>query len=133
MKWLLCLAAWAVGCAAGGATPSLSDATLRGDASVDAAAATVDSSVTHMPDGGPGREDDGAVRECSATEACDDGLDGDCDGAIDEGCFCVPGEESACFGGPVASRGVGICRDGAMVCADGLEFGVWSVCEGDVV
>jgi len=58
-------------------------------------------------------------------ETCGDGLDGNCDGRIDDGCFCVPGDTSACFRGPAESRGVGACHDGTMACMDALEFGTW--------
>jgi hypothetical protein len=37
-----------------------------------------------------------------------------------------------CYRGPVATRGVGLCAAGSMVCEDGLEFGTWGACSGDV-
>ncbi|MDQ3034756.1 MAG: MopE-related protein [Myxococcota bacterium] len=77
------------------------------------------------------REDGGPPDECEL-EACGDGLDGDCDGAVDEDCACIPGEEQSCFLGRLAQRGVGACTDGMQVCADGLEFGIWGPCEGGV-
>ncbi|MDH5493543.1 MAG: MopE-related protein, partial [Myxococcales bacterium] len=72
-------------------------------------------------DGGPG---------CVELEACGNGLDDDCDLEIDEGCGCLPGEESPCFGGPAETRGLGECADGVMVCTDALEFGAWGACIG---
>src|SRR5688500_6159026 len=126
MKSLMLLAAVAAlsisACSAGseGGVPSLPDADLG-----DGAPRGRDAGRLPSIDGGP-------IEGCGI-ETCDDGLDGDCDGVVDDGCFCVPGDTSACFAGPAASRGVGVCRDGSMVCADGLEFGVWSDCDGDVL
>jgi len=75
---------------------------------------------------------DGGTGPCG-DESCGNGLDDDCDGVVDNGCFCLPGDESACFGGEAESRGVGVCVDGVITCEDGLEFGTWSDCEGDVL
>jgi hypothetical protein len=75
-------------------------------------------------DGGP------PPREC-VDERCGDGLDNDCDGIADEDCFCVPGEVGSCFTGDPRRRGIGICRDGTMVCEGTGEFGLWGPCEGD--
>ncbi|HJL18286.1 MAG TPA: FG-GAP-like repeat-containing protein [Sandaracinaceae bacterium LLY-WYZ-13_1] len=66
-------------------------------------------------------------------DECGDGVDDDGDGRIDEGCFCGPGESRACFTGPLASRGVGVCADGAQACVvsgDSSEWGTWGACEG---
>ena len=65
-------------------------------------------------------------------ETCGDFLDDDCDGRVEEGCACAPGEVASCFRGRAAQRGVGICRAGEMVCVGGEEFGEWGPCEGDV-
>jgi hypothetical protein len=75
-------------------------------------------------DGGP------PPREC-VDERCGDGLDNDCDDEIDEDCFCAPGEVNGCFGGDPRRRGLGICRDGTMICEGTGEFGLWGECEGD--
>ena len=56
------------------------------------------------------------------TAYCQDNLDNDCDGAVDEGCVCTNGEVRPC-GYPL----VGICLPGQQVCSDGY----WStVCTG---
>ncbi len=53
-----------------------------------------------------------------------DGDDDDCDGHIDEGCPCEPGQVQRCFDGPPGRRGVGACTDGTQTCS---EFG-WGEC-----
>ncbi len=57
------------------------------------------------------------------TETCYDGLDNDCDGAIDEGCpQCDEGATKAC------GKSVGTCVEGTQRCEDGD----WTICEGEV-
>ena len=66
---------------------------------------------------------------CAATDACADGVDGDCDGIIDEGCNCVPGSTSRCLPGrpdPSTPR----CSWGQMTCSGASEFGAWGTCTG---
>lgn len=67
-------------------------------------------------------------------EACATPADEDCDGlANEEGatCVCVPGEVGACYTGPAATQGVGICQAGTHTCeADGLTYGA---CTGEVL
>ena len=87
-------------------------------------------------DAGTPPGDDGGTepeRECAAEEACGDGLDADCDGIVDEGCACAPGETAACFRGDPRHRALGACRDGTMLCVGSFEFGEWGPCEGDVL
>ena len=93
-----------------------------------------DASLTRAPDGGPRPPalDSGSDFVPCGPEVCGDGLDGNCDGRVDDGCFCVPGDVGACFRGSAEARGVGACRDGTMTCMDALEFGTWSDCSGDV-
>jgi hypothetical protein len=65
-----------------------------------------------------------------ATEICDDALDNDCNGAGDDGCPCVAGSVRACYGGPAATRNLGLCQDGQQDCVDQ----VWaSTCVGAVL
>ncbi|MBU1900042.1 putative metal-binding motif-containing protein, partial [Myxococcota bacterium] len=52
-----------------------------------------------------------------------DAIDNDCDGFIDEGCPCTPGETQPC--GSV----IGVCGGGQQTC---LQGGFWSGCEGGV-
>lgn len=70
---------------------------------------------------------------CGAEERCGpprengmpgsgNGVDDNCDGRVDEGCPCVPGEARACFNAAPDRRGIGACRDGMMVCT---ELGAW--------
>jgi hypothetical protein len=48
-------------------------------------------------------------------DPCDNG-DEDCDGRVDEDCFCHHGETSDCYGGPAGTQGVGVCRAGRARC-----------------
>ena len=48
------------------------------------------------------------------------------------GCPCVPGEEFACWTGPIERRNRGGCQDGKQVCIDDEEFPQWGPCTGEV-
>ncbi len=104
----------------------------RGEGLLDASALFRDGAATDgriaPPDGA--RVDAGPPGECSI-ELCDNGLDDDCDGSVEEDCGCLPGAEQRCFRGTLAQRGVGACTDGTQTCTDGLEFGTWGPCVGD--
>jgi hypothetical protein len=67
---------------------------------------------------------------CSGIERCEDGEDNDCDGAVDEGCACDPGQVQPCFAGPPGNRNVGACQDGSQVCG---ADGAWGACEGGIL
>lgn len=71
---------------------------------------------------------------CGAAELCGGaalGRDEDCDGEVDEGCPCVPGEVAGCFAGDSSAlaRSPATCARGTMACD---EDGVWGGCEGGV-
>lgn len=81
---------------------------------------------------------DGSFGACEGAvspkpEDCATGEDEDCNGVVNDaeaGCACVPGESEACYGGPVETKGVGICVAGVHTCApDGLG---WGECFGEV-
>ncbi|MBI5485997.1 MAG: hypothetical protein HY905_01555 [Deltaproteobacteria bacterium] len=63
------------------------------------------------------------------SERCGDGIDGDCDGSVDEGCLCADDDVQPCYDGPPATRGSGACRDGSQVCVGGR----WDPCMGEVL
>jgi hypothetical protein len=59
-----------------------------------------------------------------AAEACDNTLDDDCNGVVNDGCACTPGEIKACYSGPPATQDIGACKSGSHVCdAKGEAFG----------
>jgi len=60
-------------------------------------------------------------------EVCD-GLDNDCDGAVDEDAGGNPLSQT-CYSGPVGTDGVGVCMAGVRTCTTGA----WSACVGEVV
>jgi hypothetical protein len=67
-------------------------------------------------------------------EECN-GIDDNCDGQIDEECGCpTAGMTRSCYGGPMGSPGVGVCRSGTQRCeADMAGRLVWGECEGMIV
>ena len=81
-------------------------------------------------DSGPELRDAGPPVDAGPQDPCGDGLDGDGDGQIDEGCDCEPGETQRCFVGEADVAGVGGCGFGTQHCVTSFEFGRWDVCEG---
>ena len=68
--------------------------------------------------------------QCGPTELCDGvhkGLDDNCDGQVDEGCPCSPGEAESCFKGDPSFIGNAGCFPGTQHCS---ENGTWSGCIG---
>ncbi|MEM6954875.1 MAG: vWA domain-containing protein [Myxococcota bacterium] len=64
-------------------------------------------------------------------EVCD-GVDNNCNGEVDEGCECTPGETRECYDGPEETAGVGICTSGEERCVVAGEGAVWDACDGAV-
>ncbi|MCB9591434.1 MAG: VWA domain-containing protein [Sandaracinaceae bacterium] len=112
MRYLVCSCAallFALGCDCAGEPFPIGDSGLPpSDAGSDAGP---------PPDAGP-------------IDPCGDGLDGDDDGSIDEGCECDPGETQRCYDGAADLAGVGACSWGTQHCAHDFEFGEWDVCVG---
>jgi len=62
-------------------------------------------------------------------------LDDDGNGQVDERCACDPalnGGKQACYSGPVATRGTGICHAGYQRCVGDQEFHFWGPCIDEV-
>jgi hypothetical protein len=113
-----------------------------------AAGCNMQAGIRGQPDGGAPR--DGAVDVTSATDArdtppidtgadrgvgagaeiCNNGLDDNGDGLVDEGCVCVPGSTQSCYPDKVRLGGVGACRLGVQTCVGNDEFGGWGPCDG---
>jgi len=65
-------------------------------------------------------------------ELCDDGLDNNANGLVDEGCDCEFGTTQRCYLGPPNTRGVGACLDGIQQCIDRVSPR-WGECTGGIL
>ncbi|MBI5516475.1 MAG: hypothetical protein HY909_22010, partial [Deltaproteobacteria bacterium] len=65
-------------------------------------------------------------------ETCD-GVDNDCNGTVDDGCACRPGESRRCYGGPAGTADVGVCRAGTQSCVTTGAMTAWGPCAMAVV
>ncbi len=63
------------------------------------------------------------------TEDCNNALDDDCDGVINDGCACTGTQTQSCYSGPAGTAGVGRCVAGTQTCNNGM----WGPCVGEVV
>ncbi|MBI4700800.1 MAG: hypothetical protein HY744_06490 [Deltaproteobacteria bacterium] len=68
-------------------------------------------------------------------DVCDNGLDDDGNGQVDDGCGCAVGNSQQCFLGDPALAGKGPCNWGTQQCvdagsADEFTVGKWGPCEG---
>src|SRR3989344_206416 len=62
-------------------------------------------------------------------EVCNDELDNDCDGVVDNGCECKTGAAKDCGPEDVTIGGKSVCKYGKQKCVDNE----WAVCEGMVL
>jgi N-acetylneuraminic acid mutarotase len=66
-------------------------------------------------------------------ESCTTAGDDDCDGLINEGCVCTPGQTQTCaYTGPAGTEGVGQCRAGTRTCSVTGSTPFWGACAGEV-
>jgi len=65
---------------------------------------------------------------------CGSGVDYACVGNPDHGCVCSVGQVRACYSGPPATAGVGLCRSGSQNCVQQAPGVVaWTACSGEVL
>jgi hypothetical protein len=72
----------------------------------------------------------GPVEDCGPS-GHGNGLDDNCNGVVDEGCGCSPGNVESCFLGPPGKHNIGACSDGHATC-QGDELGSWGPCVGSI-
>jgi hypothetical protein len=109
------------------------DRPMTGDAAGDGGGAADDAALDDAApvEGDGGASADGSVATpCGPRERCNNGLDDNCDGHIDEGCVCIPGSTIPCYDGPPSRAGVGVCTLGTQRCEGDGEFGRWTACTG---
>lgn len=80
--------------------------------------------------GGDGGNTGGAGGSECSTEVCD-GKDNDCNGQVDEGCECIPGQMEACYSGPAETNKVGTCSPGTHACDP--QTNTWGPCTNEVL
>lgn len=62
------------------------------------------------------------------TEVCN-AQDDNCDGRVDEGCDCKPGDSRNCYTGPTGTAGQGACKEGTQRCSNA---GKWEECQNAI-
>src|SRR5260221_5198478 len=66
----------------------------------------------------------------------DDGRQISCDPSAgdQQGCACGGGSPArACYSSDASTRNVGVCHDGTQACLGGGEFGMYDVCQGEIL
>jgi hypothetical protein len=94
--------------------------------------ASTSTSTTTSSSSGGGQGGSACVGQCGPAELCDPahlGFDDDCNGQVDEGCPCQPGQAHWCFKGDPVYRGAPGCFDGTELCT---SQGMWGPCIGGV-
>lgn len=66
---------------------------------------------------------------CAQAETCNDNLDNDCNGAIDDGCDCTNEGATRQCGGP----NQGVCKEGIQKCSLDNGLLTWSLCQNTVL
>jgi hypothetical protein len=64
-----------------------------------------------------------------ATEVCDNGLDDDLNGFVDENCSCHIGTTQPCFVGSAWQASQPNCKKGTQTCGGTSEFPAWGPCQ----
>ncbi len=75
-------------------------------------------------------EDDAADVTLARVETCDNGIDDDLDGVVDDGCLCRAGATQRCYEGPERTGGVGVCARGTSTCEAVPSGTAWGACVG---
>jgi len=65
-------------------------------------------------------------------EICNNGIDDDLNGVLDDGCNCSVGATQPCYDAWPAHAGVGMCTRGVQTCVASGSIGRWGACEGTV-